>query len=81
MGESIVDRVAIAISGAPFPTAKSRGRARKAIEAMRNPPDRIVAAVEQMAEERYRASPEMQRWYGDDVWNAGIDAALAETET
>lgn len=52
--------------------------ARAAIEAMRDPPARIINAVETMAEERYRAAPEMQRWYGDDVWNAGIDAALFE---
>ncbi len=51
-------------------------QARAAIEAMRDPPPAIICAVEDMAEERYNAAPLMQRWYGEDVWNAGIDAAL-----
>ena len=50
--------------------------ARAAIAAMRDPPSTVVMAVEEKAEERYRADPGMARWYGDDVWNAGVDAAL-----
>ena len=57
------------------------GAARVAIEAMRDPPPAIICAVEDMAEERYNAAPLMQRWYGEDVWNAGIDAALSDSRT
>lgn len=73
-----------------FPTAASgtdalfsvvsEMRARAAIEALRTPTTVVIVAVEQKAEERYRAAPEMLRWYGDDVWNAGIDAALSHDE-
>lgn len=48
-----------------------------AIAAMRNPGPTVIAAVENMAEERYNAAPDMLRWYGEDIWAAGIDAALA----
>lgn len=51
--------------------------ARAAIEAMREPGEAVIAAVENKAEERYNAAPAMLRWYGEDVWAAGIDAALA----
>lgn len=51
-----------------------------AIGAMRDPPPSIIAAVETMAEDRYNACPGMQRWYGEDVWNSGVDAALAGEE-
>jgi hypothetical protein len=73
----MVVRVAIAISGAPFPSPASIRKARAAIEAMRQPGDAVICAVENKAEERYNAAPDMMRWYGEDVWAAGIDAALA----
>lgn len=50
--------------------------ARAAIKAMMEPTDAVIAAVEAEAEERYRAAPEMQRWYGDEVFIAGLRAAL-----
>lgn len=51
-------------------------QARAAIAAMREPTGVVVEAVESKAEERCRAAPAMTRWYGEDVWAAGIDAAL-----
>lgn len=53
------------------------GHVRLVLEVMRNPGPAVIAAVENMAEERYNAAPDMLRWYGEDVWAAGIDAALA----
>jgi len=50
--------------------------ARAAVEAMREPTGEMVVAIEAKAEERYRAAPDMQRFYGDDLWRAGIDEAL-----
>lgn len=55
--------------------------ARVAIEAMREPGDAVICAVENKAEERYNAAPDMMRWYGEDVWAAGIDAALEKPQT
>lgn len=74
----MIERVARAISGAPFSSAASRRKAVAAIAAMRDPGPAVIAAVENKAEERYNAAPDMQRWYGEDVWAAGIDAALGE---
>ncbi|WP_336802453.1 hypothetical protein [Kaistia sp. MMO-174] len=54
--------------------------ARAAIEAMRDPTKAVVVAVEQKIAERAAAAPDMLRMYGEDVWDAGIDAALQETK-
>lgn len=54
--------------------------ARAAIAAMRDPGSHVINAVEKKAEERYHAAPALTRWYGEDVWAAGIDAALGNPE-
>lgn len=53
-----------------------RAAARANLEVLREPGDAVICAVENKAEERYNAAPDMMRWYGEDVWAAGIDAAL-----
>lgn len=47
---TMIDRVAIAISGAPFPTAASRRKARAAIEALREPSPQMCVAGGQKCE-------------------------------
>ena len=61
--------------------ATVRAAARAAVVAMREPTPVMIAAIENMAEERFNAAPSFQRFYGDYLWRAGIDAALAEKET
>lgn len=64
----MVVRVAIAISGAPFPSPASIRKARAAIEAMREPANAMVDAAAWHA-------PSMGQ--AELVWEAMIDAALA----
>lgn len=86
----MVERVAVAMYRAnpehkrsPFCKAErwlqeqARDMARAAIAAMREPSHDVIVALETEAAERYQAAPDMQRFYGEDIWNAGIDAALA----
>jgi len=54
----MIERVAKAISGAPFPSARSLAAARRAIEAMRMPTEAWYEALEEIAE---------ARWTGDDA--------------
>lgn len=62
----MVERVAKAISGAPFPSPKSLAKARAAIEAMREPTEFMVGEAARLNHPRDR-----------DVWRTMIDAALA----
>lgn len=70
--QSMLDRVAIAISGAPFPTTASRRKARKAIEAMRKPSPAILDnALWRVARGRFAVEK-------TDAWKGLIDAILNE---
>lgn len=70
MSESMVDRVAKAISGAPFPSRASRKKARAAIEAMRMLTDNMANAGAIKMGEESRGSV--------DIWRAMITEALKE---
>jgi hypothetical protein len=75
----MVERIAKAIcAGDAWPRQADIARtlARAALEAMREPTNAMIAAIENKAEERYQAAPDMQRFYGDDLWRAGIDEAV-----
>lgn len=50
--------------------------ARAALLALSEPTEEMIIAIEAKAEERYHAAPYMQRFYGEDIWRAAIDAAL-----
>ena len=68
----MIDSVAIAISGAPFPTERSRKKARDAIAAMAEPTDA-------MAEAAYEAVALSDAWHIEDDtdWKRSYRAALA----
>ena len=76
-----IDRVAIAISNAPFPSAKARAQARRAIAALR---EASPLMVEKGADE-LKVYCDDAKDYADgveqacDVWSAMVDAALSET--
>lgn len=67
-----LEKVAIAISGAPYVTKNSLKKARAAIEALKNPPQMMVdlAFVYDMYE-----PPDTENW------NAMLDAILNEKES
>lgn len=67
----MVLRVARAISGAPFPSAKSIAKARAAIFAMKNPTPETNAAI--CREQPWEFHIPMQLGY-----ERGLDAALGE---
>lgn len=71
MSGGMVERVAVALSGAPFPSKASLRRARAAIEAMREP-------IEEMIEAGFRArEPGMTMAQSTSAtWSAMIDEAL-----
>jgi len=64
----MVERVAKAISGAPFPSKASMAKARAAIEAMREPTDEMLFSGAQW---RTLDDP-----FGSKRWQDMIDAAL-----
>lgn len=68
-----LEQVAVAISGAPFPTKASLRKARAAIEAMRVPTPAMVDA-------HFEAHAKADTFFAsaEDVFNAMIDAALKE---
>jgi hypothetical protein len=67
----MIERVAKAISGAPFPSKESLRKARAAIEAMHNPSDEMLAAgVVELSEDVPNQIKAAQ------VWWEMIDAAL-----
>jgi hypothetical protein len=61
----MIDKVAIAISGAPFASAASRRKAIAAIEAMREPTPAMLGAANRNNHPR-----------DEDTWNTMIDEAL-----
>lgn len=67
---NMIERVATAISGAPFPSKSSLRKARAAIEAMRDPTEGMKAAW---------LGPEPWDQDALKVWQAMIDAALSES--
>lgn len=75
--KTMLERVACAISGAPFPTANSLRKARAAIEAMRDPTVTMAEAV-------YATVEMSDAWCIEDdqhwkrSFTAAIDAALSE---
>ncbi len=71
---SMVERVAVAISGAPFPSKKSMQKARAAIEAMDDPTGEMTQAG--MDERNARALFTMDDAY--HVFRAMIRAALKD---
>lgn len=78
MSENMIERVAIAISGAPFPSKASLTKAKKAIEAMREPTENMfvegdVEILSYLNDGRlvsYNSTPAI------DCWKSMIDAAL-----
>jgi hypothetical protein len=72
----MVDRVALAISGAPFPSERARSRARAAIEAMRGPTDAMIYSGGEFIEDNCAnpREPQMRA-----AWDAMIDEALKES--
>lgn len=66
---SMIERVAVAISGAPFSTKASRRKARAAIEAMREPTPAVSAAMNSAI-----TAGELSI----GVMAAAVDAALSE---
>jgi hypothetical protein len=64
---TMIERVAVAISGAPFPTKASLRKARAAIEAMREPTETMYDALWVTSKEEAAT-----------VWGKMIDAALNE---
>ena len=73
-----MERLGFGFTGKP--TENELDEARAAIAAMREPTQVMIAEIENAAEERFQAAPSFQRFYGDYLWRAGIDAALAEKE-
>lgn len=67
----MIERVAKAISGAPFPSKRSKDKARAAIEAMREPTEAMHAVL-------FRANVSLTDTGA--VWGLLIDAAIAEEE-
>ena len=73
---TMIERVAIAISGAPFPSAKSLAKARAVIEALREPTDEMLsAAYEAMFDDKWNGT---QAPMMDAAHKAMIDAILTE---
>lgn len=71
----MIERVARAISVAPFPSKASLRKARVAIEAMREPTDKMVQGAEDgMVYTQDLTFGQISRF----VWHDMIDAALAE---
>lgn len=69
----MVERVARAISGAPFPSPASYRKARAAIEAMREPRNEMLAAGEDaLATARPGCWDQLE-----DIWQAMISGALS----
>ena len=78
MASEMLDRIAIAISGAPFPTANSRRKALAAMRAMREPTPVMEQAAEWAAEDG--ALLDFDR---DDfrlTFTAALDAEIAAAE-
>jgi hypothetical protein len=77
----MVDRVAKAISGAPFPSELSRRKARAAIEAMREPTAKMIDTTAKIDIER-AGNDETNSIYNlrdeeiEFIWYAMIDEAL-----
>lgn len=79
MSESMIERVARAISGAPFPSAASYRKARAAIEAMREPTDAMIDVGQDVFAEGINliaGHPEPSDEAAYQTYRAMIDTAL-----
>jgi hypothetical protein len=73
MVSDMVERVAVAISGAPYPTANSVRKAIAALKALREP-------TPEMVDEGNRTAGREAQWHCsvEEIWSAMLSAAIGE---
>lgn len=80
MPSELQDRIAVAISGAPFPTANSRRKALAVMKAMREP-TKVMIDGAYAAHDAYEGAPSPKAWCGlSSAFRAAIDAEITLAE-